>query len=128
VALTPDTWLVDEDVFFTASTRRSAERLIKSSSVEPGSWWRVTSARLDDVEGTRAEDRTRTVYYLRSGKAISSPPRLRGYRAAIRREKRNAEIIEKRLTTADRDGTSKRVIRNLRNSLLSIRRILSRHP
>src|SRR5881392_1832348 len=99
VTLTMDTWLVDEDVFFAASTRRSAERLIKSSWVEPGSWWRVASARLDDVEGTRANDRIRTIYYSRSGKAISSPPKLRGFRTAIVRERRNAEMIEKRLKT-----------------------------
>jgi hypothetical protein len=118
---------VDEDVFFTASSRRTAERLLRSVRVDPGSWWRVECARLDDVEGTRADDRLANRYYSRAGKEISSPPQDQGYRAAILREKRNVRMLQGRLRTAVRDGLSKQVLKNLRRSLRSIQRVLSRH-
>jgi hypothetical protein len=127
VALTMESWLVDEDIFFVASSRAAAERLIRSTWVEPGSWWRVESARLDDIEGTRADDRLKTLYYSRSGELIPSPPKAKGYKAAIRRETHAAKTIQSRLREASTAGLSKQTVRNLEGSLRSLRRILARH-
>ena len=127
VVLTVDSWLVDEAVLFVASSRATVERLIRSYRVDPGSWWRVECARLDDIEGTCTHGRVGTVYYSRTGKVLRQPPKEAGYRAAIFRDRRTADSIEKRLKKSASDALSQKVIKNLRTALRSIRRVLSHH-
>jgi hypothetical protein len=121
VVLTLQGPLVDEAVFFTASSRKSAERLMKKSWVEPGTWWLLESARLDSIEGTSEPP----VLYSRAGRIIRTRPFEKGTRAALERDKRSVESIQKRLKTARESGLSKQVIKNLRTSVRSIRKVLA---
>jgi hypothetical protein len=122
-----DGWVVHEEVLFAASSKPAAQRLIRSVKVDPGSWWRVESARLDDIEGTRAQDQARTLFYSAAGKVIGSPDLKMGYRGAVLRERRNSKAIEKWLGIAAERGHSKTAIMNMKNSLRYIRNILSHH-
>src|SRR5579864_6312167 len=127
VALTADGWGVDEDPFCVATSRRSVVRLIRTVHVDPGSWWRAEAARLDDHEGTRADDQPKTEFYSTVGKSIPVPPLAAGYRAALLREERRAEMYERLLSSTAQGRHSKRAIRNVKNTIRAIRRILAHH-
>lgn len=121
VMLTLQGPLVDEAVFFAASSKQSAERLIKRSWVEPGTWWRMECAGLDSIEGTRNP----SILYSRAGRVIRTRPFEKGYRAAIQRDRQSIKDIEKRLKSARESGLSKKVIANLKNTVRSIRKVLA---
>jgi hypothetical protein len=127
VALGMDGWGVSEEVHWAASSLHAVRRLIRKVQVDPGCWWRVESARLDDLEGTRAKDQPEILFYSAEGKPIPAPDLKAGYREALRRQKRSADLIEKRLSTWKREGHPKIAIQNMKNCLRTLRRVLSRH-
>lgn len=125
VVLTAETYLVDEAVMFTASSKRAAEKLIRRVRVDPGTWWRLECARLDDVEGTVG----RCILFSRDGRAIRTAPVKQGYRAAIARDKRLLVSLRKRLADVRRDGGSgsKKLIVNLQSTIGHVTKNLSGH-
>jgi len=67
---TSDAPRMDEMVFHVASTRRAAERYIKSRFVSPFSWWQVQNYRVDIDE----VDEVNTLFYSHKGRQMKSPP------------------------------------------------------
>ena len=122
VFLVPKSYWIDEVVEFTASSKASAERLIRRTKVEPGTWWRLESVRVDDLEGV-----AQSFLYSRTGRVIKTQPVRRGYRAAIRRYKRNLATAQEALKLARREGRSRKEIEGLTRAILSIRKRLFGH-
>ena len=121
VALSLQGPLVDEMVFFTASSKFTAMRLIRESHVNPGTWWRLNCARLDNIDGTCEP----SVLYSRAGRVIRTRPFEKGFRAALRQNKQDVERIKKQLNSPQKAELSAKAIANLRDTLRSIRRVIS---
>jgi hypothetical protein len=123
VYLQPGDYGVDETVLFLASSKAKALRLMRASWVEPGSWWRLESGRLDDLEGRFPG----TALYSQTGRLLKSAPVQAGYRAAISRYRRNLERLRVRLAEVRREGGAKRHVDFLREAMRSLGSSLRGH-
>jgi hypothetical protein len=73
----------DEMVFAVFSSRRLAERYIRVSQVDSGTWWKVWQVRLDD---DRRDGSNRATIYSRRGQVLTKAPFRQGIRAALSRK------------------------------------------
>ncbi len=118
VALTLQGPLVDEMLFFTASSWNSAARMMRKVWVQPGSWWRVTTSRIDDSD----PDAPQTGLYSRALNPLKSPPFASGLRAAKTRCRKDILGIRRRLRN---DGVDRKTARILRDTVSGMKRVLA---
>jgi len=123
VFLQPGRSAVDEVVTYVASSKASALRLIRATRVDPGTWWRLEPARVDeiDIRGCASE------LYSREGRRLKTAPVEKGYRAAIPRYRKNLASVRRRLAEFSREGRPKRDLDILRGALKSIQSCLMGH-
>jgi hypothetical protein len=123
VYLQPGDHGVDEVVLLLASSKAAARRLMRATRVDPGTWWRLESGRLDDLEGRFPG----TELYSPAGRLLRTAPIKAGYRAAISRYGRNLERLRARLAEVRREGGAKRHVAVLKDATRSIRLSLRGH-
>mgnify|MGYP007120766191 FL=1 len=73
----------DEMLFHTCSTLKNAIKYIKTSSVEPWSWWEIQEHRVDHQDWP-----SHFAYYDYRGRKIDSPP----YDASVKMYKRKCKL------------------------------------